>query len=108
MLERYPYLRQAPSDAPDGLDTPLPPPPPVSWNDLGTLVPINPVPVAREGTQDEDESESDDHDGDDDMTTWHDVALSIAAEQMDKVRAEVRGSLGYTTSAVCIHLVDQM
>jgi DNA polymerase eta len=35
-------------------------------------------------------------------TTWHDVALSIAAELMDKIRAEVRTQLEYTTSAVRI------
>jgi DNA polymerase eta len=39
-------------------------------------------------------------DGDDAPRTWHDVALSIAAEFMDKIRAEVRTQLGYTTSAV--------
>lgn len=33
--------------------------------------------------------------------TWHDVALSIAAELMDKARAQVR-EMGYTTSAVSV------
>jgi len=33
------------------------------------------------------------------LRTWHDVALSIAAELMDKIRAEVHTQLGYTTSA---------
>lgn len=32
--------------------------------------------------------------------TWHDVALSIAAELMAKVREDVRVQLGYSTSAV--------
>ena len=36
------------------------------------------------------------------LRTWHDVALSIAAELMDKIRAEVRIQLGYTTSAVSL------
>jgi DNA polymerase eta len=47
-------------------------------------------------------------DGDDDprrTCTWHDVALSIAAEFMDKIRAQVRIQLGYTTSAVGFSLI---
>lgn len=32
--------------------------------------------------------------------TWHDVGLSIAAELMGKMRAEVHAKLGYLTSAV--------
>ena len=32
--------------------------------------------------------------------TWHDVALSIAAEMMQRARDEVRIALGYSTSAV--------
>jgi len=36
---------------------------------------------------------------DDEHTTWHDVALSIAAELMAKIRAEIHTKLGYTTSA---------
>lgn len=34
--------------------------------------------------------------------TWHDIALSIAASQMLKMRDEVKSRLGYTTSAVRI------
>ena len=36
-------------------------------------------------------------------TTWHDVALSIAAELMDRARGKVR-EMGYTTSAVSFHI----
>lgn len=36
-------------------------------------------------------------------TTWHDVALSIAAELMDQARGKVR-EIGYTTSAVSFHI----
>lgn len=99
ILERYPYLNQVPPDAPNGIDTPLPPPPPISWEGRGTLVPINPNIVPPEGTA-EDDCEGDGHEEDDEMTTWHDLALSIAAELMDKIRADVRDTLGYTTSAV--------
>lgn len=40
----------------------------------------------------------------DDLTTWHDVALSIAAELMGKIRDDIRTKLGYTTSAVSVRL----
>ena len=101
ILERYPYLSQVPPDAPNGIDTPLPPPPPISWEGRGTLVPINPDIVPPEGAA-EDDCEGDGHEEDDEMTTWHDLALSIAAELMDKIRADVRDTLGYTTSAVSV------
>ena len=38
--------------------------------------------------------------GDDSLTTWHDVALSIAAELMDKIRRQVYTEHGYTMTAV--------
>jgi DNA polymerase eta len=83
ILDRYPYLAQVPEDAPLGLDTPLPPHPPVSW-EFGVLVPIDP------SVEEEPEVPS----------TWHDVALSIGAECMEKVRQQISAKLGYTTSAV--------
>ncbi|KAJ7510393.1 hypothetical protein B0H11DRAFT_2168718 [Mycena galericulata] len=85
LLDRYPYLAQVPDDAPLGLDTPLPPPPPISWEQIGTVVPIDP-------SKDPDEEV-------DAPSTWHDVALSIAAESMEKVRQQISTKLGYTTSA---------
>ncbi|KII89760.1 hypothetical protein PLICRDRAFT_174599 [Plicaturopsis crispa FD-325 SS-3] len=94
ILERYPHLAHVPPDAPNGLDSPLPPPPPISWDGLGALVPVNP-PDESQGPDKEDEDE----DEDDNATTWHDVALSIAAELMDKVRKDVYKDLGYTLSA---------
>lgn len=36
----------------------------------------------------------------DDSTTWHDVALAIAAELMGKIRRDIYERLGYSTSAV--------
>ncbi|KAJ6631036.1 hypothetical protein B0H10DRAFT_1980512 [Mycena sp. CBHHK59/15] len=69
LLDRYPHLAHVPDDAPLGLDTPLPPPPQISWRQ------------------------------DNIPSTWHDVALSIAAELMAKVREEISSKLGYTTSA---------
>lgn len=88
LLERYPYLAAVPDDAPEGIDSPLPPPPPISWDGLGVVVPIHP-------TADEEEQLLED----DNLTTWSDVALSIAAEMMGKVRADIHATLGYTLSA---------
>jgi len=116
LIARYPYLAEVPPEAPNGLDTALPPPPPIAWAGRGILIPINPD--APPPAEDQARSESgpadgagggtmtevgDGGEGDDDSgLTWHDVALSIAAELMDRIRAEVRTQLGYTTSAVGI------
>lgn len=97
LLKRFPYLATVPPDAPNGLDTVLPPPPPISWEGKGIVIPINPsstsasdqVEETAEGITDTEETQ----------TTWHDVALSIGAEMMDKIRGAVRDQLGYTTSA---------
>jgi DNA polymerase eta len=102
ILERFPYLASIPPD--DGIDTPLPPPPPISWDGLGAVVPISTV---LEGSDDQPESSTKNNDLEeevpergDQFTSWHDVALSIAAELMEKIRNDVRNKLGYTTSAV--------
>ena len=119
ILKRYPYLATVPPDAPNGLDSPLPLPPPISWEDRGNIVPVHPPKEQPEdkggggeaGAPPEGQSSTDDHDDerqdednvveeDDEQTTWHDVALSIAAELMMKIREDIRTKLGYTTSAV--------
>jgi DNA polymerase eta len=104
ILERFPYLAHVPADAPNGIDTPLPPPPAISWEKLSVVVPISP---SAEGSEDQAESSTKEHNLDngaqeesDEAPTWHDVALSIAAELMEKIRDAVRTKLGYTTSAV--------
>jgi len=109
ILERFPYLAHVPADAPNGIDTPLPPPPPISWEKLSVVVPISP---GTEGSEDQPESSTKGHDLDngaqeeiDEAPTWHDVALSIAAELMEKIRDTVRTKLGYTTSAVSAVLI---
>ncbi|KAI0308763.1 hypothetical protein OF83DRAFT_1296428 [Amylostereum chailletii] len=94
LLERYPYLAQVPPDAPHGIDTVLPKPPPISWQDRGIVIPINPPDDAASPAESGQEA-----DGKEAETTWHDVALSIAAEIMNDIRAAVRTKLGYTTSA---------
>jgi DNA polymerase eta len=104
ILERFPYLAHVPADAPNGIDTPLPSPPPISWEGLGVIVPVSP---ASEKTEEQPQSsiggngfEDEVREESDELATWHDVALSIAAELMEKIRYEVRTKLGYTTSAV--------
>lgn len=186
ILERFPHLATVPADAVNGIDTPLPPPPPViNWEGLGNLIPVHPPPkpeVKPEVTDVEEvearlhakgeyqvkfeesavqaeqqnvligEEKFDtplseepaisvsppafsnnsfiigdvagpppiDQKKDSDAfesvkiellpreqiveeelpPTWHDVALSIAAELMGKIRMDIYTKLGYTTSAV--------
>ncbi|KZO91117.1 DNA/RNA polymerase [Calocera viscosa TUFC12733] len=81
ILRRYPYLAQVPADAPDGVDSALPPAPAIDWAGKGYV-----LPVSEEGAEGE-------------QDTWADVALSIGAEMVDRVRQAVKKQLGYTTSA---------
>ncbi|KAL4062234.1 hypothetical protein J3A83DRAFT_4146174 [Scleroderma citrinum] len=92
LLERYPHLATVPEDAPDGADSPLPPPPLINWDQLGVLIPLTPQDEV--SAQDELSNVESGY-----STTWHDVALSIGAELMAQVREEVSKQLGYTTSA---------
>ncbi|KAF8274761.1 DNA/RNA polymerase [Lactarius quietus] len=97
LLTRYPYLSNVPPDAPHGLDTALPPPPRISLDNHGILIPVDPPPEDSDPTH---KIGKYDHVNDEvEPRTWHDVALSIAAELMNKIRAEVHTQLGYTTSA---------
>lgn len=100
ILRRYPYLAEVPLDASEGKDSPLPPPPPISWAGLGTVIPVVPQP---EGGDDSDSKVATDDAAvqeDDEAITWHDVALSIAAEMTNQIRQDIHTKLGYTTSAV--------
>ncbi|KAL1694318.1 hypothetical protein GGG16DRAFT_47685 [Schizophyllum commune] len=121
LLERFPYLASVPHDAPRGADSPLPPPPPLSWEGLGTVIPVHPaVPPVKSATSDKEKGEGKEGEGEgvdkgeekdmdededdapnleDDPTTWHDHALAIAAEYMLKAKEEIYTRLGYTTSA---------
>ncbi|KAF8656793.1 hypothetical protein AX16_002345 [Volvariella volvacea WC 439] len=95
LLQRYPHLAHIPQDAVQGIDTPVPPPPPLLWDGPGDLIPIEP---------DSDEPENMSTTSADThqkflLTTWHDIALSIAAELMHQVRVDIFHSLGYSTSA---------
>ncbi|KAL1707950.1 hypothetical protein EV121DRAFT_198139 [Schizophyllum commune] len=117
LLERFPYLASVPHDAPRGADSPLPPPPPLSWEGLGTVIPVHPTAPSKgkeegkEGAEvDKDNDKGEEMDDapdleddapnlEDDPTTWHDHALAIAAECMLKAKEEIYARLGYTTSA---------
>ena len=122
LLQRYPYLAQFPDDAP-GIDAPVPPPPRIFWAGLGSIIGLNPQPMAEEtpvsnedikseGTSKEvDQAATNSLEGGDMEnipTTWHDVCLSIAAELMGKVREDIRANLGYSTSAVSCLLLDDL
>ncbi|KAJ9118690.1 hypothetical protein QFC22_003910 [Naganishia vaughanmartiniae] len=90
ILRRHPHLAVVPSDAPHGLDSPLPPPPPLSWTEAGNVFPIK--------GEEKDPENNDDHDGNDGESSegaggWEDVALCIGAELMAKVRNEVHTKL---------------
>lgn len=123
LLKRYPHLATVPPDAPNGADTPLPPPPAISWDGVGNLVPVHPdsaqeeeSEVKREGSVSLDAAPVTDSaasalsqaveetavEDDDEPLTWHDVALSIGAELMMRIREDIRSKLGYTTSAVSV------
>jgi DNA polymerase eta len=130
LLQRFPYLAQVPKDAEHGIDTPLPPPPQLNWAELGAahVIPLHHLPSEEEnkveneqtlgsGASDSDERENNGetsgasekwhgtelNEEEQCTATWHDVALSIAAELMNEARAQVR-EMGYTTSAVSVQL----
>lgn len=96
MVDRYHFLSQCPSDSPNGMDTPLPPPPSISWGGIGNLIPTEPTEDQSELREENLTTESQHVE----PSTWHDVALSIGAELIMRMRVDVKEKLGYTTSAV--------
>jgi DNA polymerase eta len=124
LIAIHPYLAAPPPDAPEGLDSPLPRPPPIDWTKAGNLFPVNGE-EGEAGGGDETEpgegeghmysSQRSDEDGNgpggregdgsrklDRGITWEDWALCIGAEIMAEVRAEVWKRLHYTCSAVSL------
>ncbi|KAF7424266.1 DNA-directed DNA polymerase eta rad30 [Pleurotus ostreatus] len=95
LLRRYPHLASA---SPKDMDTPLPPPPPIKWDELGHLIPIEPETTPADEKEGQ-SSKIPEAVKEESLPTWHDVALSIGAELMAGVREKVRTKLGYTTSA---------
>ncbi|KAL0954665.1 hypothetical protein HGRIS_003615 [Hohenbuehelia grisea] len=110
LLQRFPLLAQVP---PEGIDSPLPPPPRISWEGLGYVIPIDEEDLSKTRHEGADSTihqsavEASSAVGDRESpcpsephaVTWHDVALSIGAELMQRVRDDVRTKLGYSTSA---------
>lgn len=91
----HPHLSKVPEDAPDGLDSPLPPPPPIDWSKSGNVFPV---------TKDEkDEGEENSDNGEQPEDTWQDWALCMGAEIMAEVREQVWKRLHYTCSAGIAH-----
>ncbi|KAG6850700.1 hypothetical protein H0H93_009858 [Arthromyces matolae] len=99
ILERYPHLAHVPPDAPNGADTPLPPPPTFSWKDIEHSIIIPTDPIAQEDSAAEGPSTVLDVPDSEPAITWHDIALSIGAELMSSARRQVHEELGYSTSA---------
>ena len=111
MLAQHPYLSAVPPDAPDGLDSILPPAPPIDWTKAGEVFPINgdDSDGEREEDADGDERSEDGRSEDGQIVTprkrrneatWGDWALCLGAEIMAEVREEVWKRLHYTCSAV--------
>lgn len=97
ILHRHPHLAFVPSDAPQGMDTPLPPPPPISWAEAGNVFPVRGEAGDGDPTVDYDGNDEEGREG---VGGWEDIALCIGAELMARLRGEVREKLGYTCSAV--------
>nr|XP_018261447.1 DNA polymerase eta subunit [Kwoniella dejecticola CBS 10117]OBR83605.1 DNA polymerase eta subunit [Kwoniella dejecticola CBS 10117] len=114
LLTIHPYLATIPDDAPEGLDSPLPPPPPINWAKAGNVFPINgdtELP-SQEHVNDGEREEERSEDGNDEDTfarkhnnqdMWEDWALCIGAEIMKETRDEVFRQLHYTCSAGIAH-----
>jgi DNA polymerase eta len=96
LLLLHPHLVTVPDDAPDGLDSPIPPAPPIDWTTAGNVVPIDGEKKAVEG--EEEEMVVTEHED-----TWEDWALFVGAEIMAGLRAEVYKRLHYTCSAGIAH-----
>ncbi|KAJ9100920.1 hypothetical protein QFC20_005336 [Naganishia adeliensis] len=100
ILRRHPHLATVPADAPQGIDSPLPPPPPISWAEAGNVFPIKGETKDVDSTVDHD---GNDEEGAEGVGGWEDVALCLGAELMGRLRGEVREKLGYTCSAGIAH-----
>nr|KIR84927.1 DNA polymerase eta subunit [Cryptococcus tetragattii IND107] len=94
LLAAHPYLSKVPEDAPNGLDSPLPPPPPIDWSKAGSVFPIDGKEDGS-GTDDEEggqeDGRSEDGEGPDARTSsserysWEDWALCMGGELMSNL-----------------------
>ncbi|KIR29048.1 DNA polymerase eta subunit [Cryptococcus deuterogattii LA55] len=91
LLAAHPHLSKVPEDAPNGLDSPLPPPPPIDWSKAGSVFPIDGKEDGS-GTDDEEGRQEDERseDGEEpdartsssERDTWEDWALCMGGELM--------------------------
>lgn len=106
LLERYPHLSTLPSDAPQGLDTPLPIAPLLDWKSVDWgLVPLSeevapPQPSTLQSSADGKGKGKSSQEREE--TGWANVALWVGGEIMESIRKAVEDQLGYTTSAVSL------
>lgn len=117
LLERFPHLATVPSNAPLGLDTPLPPAPPLDWKavDWG-IVPRSTEVAAQVASASQEASASQGEQSkapaplpvDEEVhgNGWGDMALWVGGQLMEQIRKAVEDQLGYTTSAVRPRLLD--
>ena len=108
ILERHSYLRTIPHDAPKGIDSPLPPAPPIQWGQCGNLILTDDENAAVRGTEVDEELEAVDEDevsrrAPAARTDWGDWALCVGAEIMAEVRGQIWKRLHYTCSAGIAH-----
>lgn len=106
LLERYPHLSTLPSDASQGLDTPLPIAPLLDWKSVDWgLVPLSeevapPQPSTLQSSADGKGKGKSSQEREE--TGWANVALWVGGEIMESIRKAVEDQLGYTTSAVSL------
>ena len=103
LLERFPFLSSVPDDAPEGVDSTLPPAPPIHWSHTDNLLPDEEdvdVPSSPMSQRSIDEEEVEHRRRN---TPWRDWALAVGAEVMGSVRKEIWTRLHYTTSAGIAH-----
>ena len=120
IIERNPHLASVPAECPLGLDTPLPDPPLILWEPLGNVIPVlgsqDKIAAIKNDKDEEEEkacplppSSSQIEVASDPLNAWSDYALALAAELMQKCRADVLQQLGYTCSAgVARNKVDRL
>jgi DNA polymerase eta len=108
LLLAHPYLATVPDDAPEGIDSTLPPAPHIDWTKAGNVVPVGGEPsadgsIGLDGSDGAEIPLSQDAEGEESrrsQDSWEDWALCLGAEIMAEVRTEVWKRLHYTCSAV--------
>jgi DNA polymerase eta len=97
LLLLHPHLSTLPKDAPEGLDSPLPIPPPINWSKAGNILPTP------DELDPEEEYSDDGYEREVVLPTWGDWCLCIGGEIMAEIRKEIWERLHYTTSAGIAH-----